>query len=176
MFATRATKITELLERFGIGHLKNKPMSRLSSGETTRVGLCKAFLNDPELLLLDEPTAYLDPAGGDASARGSARSPAKPWHNYPLYLAQHARGPAHVRPDSLSRAREASSRPAPRFEVTREILKEDRDAPALDEVFIRIAGRQPDEAAIELKPSFCGTPMKCVATGITSPTWCTGRW
>ena len=53
-------KITELLERFGIGHLKNKPVSRLSSGETTRVGLCKAFLNNPELLLLDEPTAYLD--------------------------------------------------------------------------------------------------------------------
>jgi hypothetical protein len=32
------------------------------------------------------------------------------------------------------------------IEVTRKILKEDRDAPALDEVFIRIAGRQPDEA------------------------------
>ena len=55
-----ARKIDELLERFGIGRLKNKPISRLSSGETTRVGLCKAFLNNPELLLLDEPTAYLD--------------------------------------------------------------------------------------------------------------------
>ena len=54
-------KINELLEHFGIGHLKKKPMSRLSSGEITRVGLCKAFLNNPELLLLDEPTAYLDP-------------------------------------------------------------------------------------------------------------------
>jgi len=32
------------------------------------------------------------------------------------------------------------------IEVTRKILKEDRDAPALDEVFIRIAERQPDEA------------------------------
>ena len=53
-------KIIELLERFGIGRLRNKPISRLSSGETTRVGLCKAFLNNPELLLLDEPTAYLD--------------------------------------------------------------------------------------------------------------------
>ena len=47
-------KIIELLERFGIGGLKHKPVLRLSSGETTRVGLCKAFLNDPELLLLDE--------------------------------------------------------------------------------------------------------------------------
>jgi ABC-2 type transport system ATP-binding protein len=33
----------------------------LSSGESTRVNLCKALLNDPELLLLDEPTASLDP-------------------------------------------------------------------------------------------------------------------
>src|SRR5271168_2034488 len=54
------TKIIELLERFGVGGLRNKPISRLSSGETTRVALCKAFLNNPELLLLDEPTAYLD--------------------------------------------------------------------------------------------------------------------
>src|SRR5216684_1741705 len=56
----QVAKIDELLERFGIGHLKNKPVSRLSSGEPTREGLCKAFLNAPELLLLDEPTAYLD--------------------------------------------------------------------------------------------------------------------
>ena len=33
----------------------------MSAGEATRVQLCKAFLNDPELLLLDEPTASLDP-------------------------------------------------------------------------------------------------------------------
>jgi ABC-2 type transport system ATP-binding protein len=33
----------------------------LSSGESTRVNLCKALLNDPELLMLDEPTASLDP-------------------------------------------------------------------------------------------------------------------
>ena len=59
-----SAKIGELLERFGIARLRNKPISRLSSGETTRVGLCKAFLNNPDLLLLDEPTAYLDlPAG-----------------------------------------------------------------------------------------------------------------
>src|SRR5262249_50858636 len=41
-----STKIFELLERFGIGGLSNKPVARLSSGETTRAGLCKAFLNN----------------------------------------------------------------------------------------------------------------------------------
>ena len=54
-------RIDELLEQFGITKLRDKAVARLSSGENTRVGLCKAFMNDPQLLLLDEPTAYLDP-------------------------------------------------------------------------------------------------------------------
>src|SRR5260370_5969182 len=54
-------RIEELMERFGIARLRDKAIARLSSGENTRVGLCKAFMNEPRLLLLDEPTAYLDP-------------------------------------------------------------------------------------------------------------------
>jgi ABC-2 type transport system ATP-binding protein len=54
-------KIDELLEMFEIPHLKKALTGQLSSGESTRVHLCKALLNDPELLLLDEPTASLDP-------------------------------------------------------------------------------------------------------------------
>jgi ABC-2 type transport system ATP-binding protein len=54
-------KMDELLSLFEIAHLKEKVTGHLSSGETTRVNLCKALLNDPELLLLDEPTASLDP-------------------------------------------------------------------------------------------------------------------
>jgi len=51
----------ELLALFEISHLKKQITGNLSSGESTRVNLCKSLLNQPELLLLDEPTASLDP-------------------------------------------------------------------------------------------------------------------
>ena len=54
-------KIEELLELFEIPHLKDRITGHLSSGESTRLNLCKALLNEPELLFLDEPTASLDP-------------------------------------------------------------------------------------------------------------------
>ena len=54
-------KIAELLELFEISDLRNRVTGHLSAGESTRLNLCKALLNDPELLLLDEPTASLDP-------------------------------------------------------------------------------------------------------------------
>jgi len=54
-------KMDRLLELFEVAHLKDKVTGQLSSGESTRVNLCKALLNDPELLMLDEPTASLDP-------------------------------------------------------------------------------------------------------------------
>jgi ABC-2 type transport system ATP-binding protein len=54
-------RIAELLEMLEISHLTNRVTGQLSAGESTRVNLCKSFLNDPELLMLDEPTASLDP-------------------------------------------------------------------------------------------------------------------
>jgi ABC-2 type transport system ATP-binding protein len=58
-------RIPELLEQFDLLEFRNTKCGVLSSGEQTRAGLAKAMLNHPHLLLLDEPTASLDPATAD---------------------------------------------------------------------------------------------------------------
>ena len=55
-------KIDTLLEQFQITYMKHQRIDSLSAGQKTRVNLCKSLINDPEFLLLDEPTASLDPA------------------------------------------------------------------------------------------------------------------
>lgn len=54
-------KLRELATSFEIEHLMKRMTASLSTGQLTRLNLAKAFVNDPELLLLDEPTASLDP-------------------------------------------------------------------------------------------------------------------
>ncbi|HEY6066627.1 MAG TPA: ABC transporter ATP-binding protein [Thermoanaerobaculia bacterium] len=57
----RRERIARVLDLFEIPETAGTVTGKLSSGQVTRVNLCKAFLNDPEILFLDEPTASLDP-------------------------------------------------------------------------------------------------------------------
>ena len=130
-------RIDQLLERFGITKLRDKAIAKLSSGENTRVGLCKAFMNDPRLLLLDEPTAYLDPEIA--------------WHvKNALLEAQRERGTTILYTShNMDEVERMCSRiiflhrgkviaAGSPIEITQAILEEEREEPALEEVFMRL--------------------------------------
>jgi ABC-2 type transport system ATP-binding protein len=132
------TRIAEMLERFDVARLRDKPIARLSSGENTRVGLAKAMLNDPELLLLDEPTAYLDPEIAHQVKQQ-------------LLEANRERGMTILYTShNMAEVEQLCSRivflnhgqvlaTGSPIEITHAILKEEREEPALEEVFMRVA-------------------------------------
>lgn len=61
----RSKQVNDIREMFDLEELWDEQFTNLSAGQKTRVNLAKAFINDPKVLLLDEPTASLDPATAD---------------------------------------------------------------------------------------------------------------
>ena len=59
----RRRRAAELIKRVGLSKAKRRQLKEYSKGMTRRIGLAQALINDPELILLDEPTTGLDPIG-----------------------------------------------------------------------------------------------------------------
>ena len=61
--AEARVRIDQLLDMIGLAHARHRPVGEFSKGMARRIGLAQALLNDPDLVILDEPTAGLDPQG-----------------------------------------------------------------------------------------------------------------
>ena len=59
----RENRAAQLLEMVGLGKTQTRPVGEFSKGMQRRIGLAQALINDPDLVILDEPTAGLDPIG-----------------------------------------------------------------------------------------------------------------
>jgi heme exporter protein A len=85
-------RIEELVTQVGLGGRADDPVRTLSRGMTQRAAICRTVLHSPELLLLDEPLANLDPGGADAVApligRGSGPARVLISHDAELGLAE----------------------------------------------------------------------------------------
>lgn len=134
-------KIEQLAKDLALGDFLDRQTGRLSAGQKTRVAIAKSLINDPQLLLLDEPTASLDPDTADwVRARLEAH---RRTHNCAILLASH----------NMSEV----ERLCDRVLMLRDGILVDDDSPAnllarygrdtLEEVFLDVARGRVDGAA-----------------------------
>jgi ABC-2 type transport system ATP-binding protein len=138
-------RVDELLSQFELQSLRHQRAGLLSSGEQARLALAKALLNRPRLLLLDEPTASLDPAAAE-SIRGQVVALAREQGCGMLWTSHNMHEVESVcdRVLFLSRGRVL-------LEGDPKRLPEQHGARSLDELFIRVA-REPLALAAERRP------------------------
>jgi ABC-2 type transport system ATP-binding protein len=131
-------RIDELLAYFDVTHLRDRTVATLSSGQIARVNLCKALLNRPRLLLLDEPTASLDPDAADR-ARTVFRD-LRDQQGITILYTSHNMAEVEEVCDRVIFIHEgmvlAEGSP---LEVTRQVLGSGVEEAQLEEVFIKVA-------------------------------------
>jgi ABC-2 type transport system ATP-binding protein len=129
-------RIEELAEQFGIADLLDRIVGSLSAGQKTRAALVKALLNEPQLLLLDEPTASLDPES--AAWIRELLDDYRRRHGAALLLASHNMQEVEQLCDSVVILHQGRlvERGAPRQ------LMEDYDCDDLFEAFLEVCWRQ----------------------------------
>jgi ABC-2 type transport system ATP-binding protein len=131
-------KVAGLLRQFDLEAMKDRPVRRLSSGQNTRVALCKALLNDPRLLLLDEPTAYLDPQVC-GMVKDQLRRLRDETGTSILYTTHNMAEAEEMCGRILFLAKGRLVAQGTPLEVTHALVDHTRTAPSLREVFLRLA-------------------------------------
>ncbi len=133
-------RIVDMVQMFDLARYRNTRCGLLSSGEQTRVSLAKALLNKPKLLLLDEPTASIDPSTAD-TIRGHIRDYAQQERGAVLWTSHNMYEVAAVchRMMLLSRGQIL-------IEGDPKTLPSEHGAASLEDLFIELA-REPGEGA-----------------------------
>lgn len=131
-------KINSLLERFEIAHLKNKKTRELSSGEVARVSICKALINNPRILFLDEPTANLDPDIADRTRR-LIKEIKKEFQMTVLYTSHNMQEVEEMCDKIIFLNHGKIVVQGSPLEITQQIIHESAVEPSIQEVFLRIS-------------------------------------
>lgn len=134
-------RITQVLNLFEINHLKSKPVRDLSFGQRARGNLCKALLNKPRLLLLDEPMASMDP---DVVDKGISliKQIQKEEKMSILYTSHNMWEVEEIASNVIFINHGKIIAQGSPLQLTQQVLKDKADEPNLRDVFIHLS-RQP---------------------------------